>query len=103
MEEDRNIKDVIEQMLAYIPDINKSFRDQLFNITRYIHYTPPELQPSVWNSASKVINKFLPRPDELEEGWQKDVVEIWCGREPEGEPCEDEEIVKKRIDSQFRR
>jgi len=77
----RNITDVITVILRLIPDTEIDFRKGLKLVAERADYTAPEIIDHRWAEGSDLLGKYLPEPGFLN-GWQRQVVELWTGREP---------------------
>jgi hypothetical protein len=80
----RNITTVIDQMLALIPQAEKSEHDLRRNLTKIqeeAEWLAPEQVVGLWARGTKILEAyFFPfRVDQLE-GWKRAIVDIWTGR-----------------------
>ena len=78
--EQRNILEIIQQVINEIPDENNGFlKRQLEIIMKGAAYHAPEQWRGDWSLASKLLNTHLPYPPVTD--WQKNVFKIWTTKE----------------------
>ncbi len=82
----RNYGDVIDQILAVIPQttIRDELRGALKSLKNQYRYAAPEARGQIWAKTGGVLQKFL--ADELRastssEDWQRKTVHIFNGKE----------------------
>lgn len=78
---DRNIGEVIDKMIAEIPDEGSELRDRLAKIKRDAGYTPPEMMETQWYNVSLALRMAFKTELPPVNGWQGKVVRIVRGEE----------------------
>ena len=80
----RNITEVIDQMLLEIPHSEFSLRQELEMVKANAAFAAPEMMRKYWEQGSIVLQHYLPHPSKLNE-WQTKVANIWMNKETENE------------------
>ena len=76
----RDFGTVVQQMLDKIPFDKQILRDRLNSYVDTANYTPPEGMEWLWRCAyGQMVEHVIPKDNSLPTGWQKEVLEIWCG------------------------
>lgn len=77
----RNIEDIIYQIITKIPKENNDLIKSLFNIIKSTVYIAPEIQndQSLWIQLQYTLNKYIGYERPKEDGWMKEIVDIYVG------------------------
>ena len=74
----RDIIEVIERIVEYIPEDKKLFITQLNSIKNSAMYTPPEAMHGRWYEASCILENNLGQVNQLpKDGWEMEVLKEW--------------------------
>lgn len=74
----RDLADVLDRMLAVIPESEDDLRAMLKGIRSSVGYTAPEVMPELWRATQHQLQSKLGGPATTP--WHFDVVTIWSGR-----------------------
>ena len=80
----RSIIEVINNIIDIIPieNTNSNFIYHLKKLIDYMPYCPLEIQPTLWNRLSVIINENIPFKfdiEDLDHEWQKNIIRIFIG------------------------
>ena len=75
----RKLADVIDRLLEEIPESQVRLIRCLANIQDSATYTPPEQMSFRWRQCQEVLFEELGYDKVEEDGWLKNVQEIWMG------------------------
>ncbi len=76
----RNIVDVVDQMLLLLPYDESAFRAELHSLRQSALYAAPETTRMWWAEFQRIINDYLPHPDECSD-WQLHIGNIFMGKQ----------------------
>lgn len=72
----RSLPAVITAMLAVIPEGETRLRTRLTSVRHSAEFTPPEMMPVRWRTASDVLVDEVGEPSP---GWQMEMARIFAG------------------------
>lgn len=72
----RNICDVIDEMVLFIPENENSLVRQLEKLRYYAGFSAPEMQSFWWNEVSSVLENYIP---DIDEEWKIQIGIIFNG------------------------
>ena len=76
----RHLPDVIDAMLALIPESEKDFRARLTSVKADCNWTAPEAMWKRWDAAQWAVRDALFPPREPQPKWLDEVVALYTGR-----------------------
>jgi len=76
----RNLVQVIDQMLGYIPSDEAVLTETLKDKKDSVLYSSPEVIPYRWREVAFILFNYLDKPPFSEE-WKKKVYNIWMDKE----------------------
>jgi len=79
MKREREVGEVISQMLVKIPLDEVDLRHGLIQVREDSGWKPPEGQYICWRRGSEVLFDRFGEPP-VPEGWPKEIFEIWTGK-----------------------
>lgn len=77
----RNLCEVIDQMLAVIPEDQTELRASLKNHKQSAEFAPPEMISIHWNNVGDTLYYYVFSNFYPEIGWQEKIERIWTGDE----------------------
>ena len=78
---ERNVVDVIDQVLGIVPEAEKELRGRLEDLRRNAKYKAPEVMRDIWSGMGHLLNDSLPFPPKEE--WQWKVAATFANQELE--------------------
>jgi hypothetical protein len=73
----RDIKQVINDVIAEIPETDAALISDLKKLLRSCSYSAPEMAGHRWTQGSLILGHHIPEPVE---DWQKRAVDIWTDK-----------------------
>lgn len=79
----RNVCEVVNNMMDYIPDEHNMFKKELYDLISSIRWASPEKVNSsyYWNSISIILSKYITEDDYNKNEWCNKVISIFQGKE----------------------
>lgn len=76
----RYLPDVIEQMLAVVPESEEDLRRDLGNLRASALYAAPEIMGRWWRSSAETLIARFGKAPQLDAQWKRQMFDIWGGR-----------------------
>lgn len=74
----RDLTEVIDAMLAHVPERSVNFRRVLEEAKTTDEYlSPPELEHEHWTHTAKTLASYIPANPAQRQEWQNEVMRIW--------------------------